>query len=220
MITLYGFERVVPQVIGHTRDLRAQWVLEECGLPYRVHGLDFFEGDLKSSEYHRINAFEQVPVIDDDGFIVAESAAVVLYVAEKSGKLIPADFLGRTRVTQWCFVAMNSVEPVLLQIAAIDAGVDDDANDRKRRPALVNLANRRFSALEERLSGQGYLADDEFSAADLLMTTVLRELRTTDLLEEYPRIKRYVAYCEDRPAWQRTLDAYEQRLHAAPGSTR
>lgn len=100
MITLYGFGRIFPEGRGETKDLRAQWALEETGLPYRVHALDHTAGELDSDAFGRISPFRQAPVIDDDGFIVAESAAVVLYLAEKAGKLIPSDVAGRTRVVQ------------------------------------------------------------------------------------------------------------------------
>ena len=90
MITLYGFGRIFPEGRGETKDLRAQWALEETGLPYRVHALDHTGGELDSEAYGRISPFRQAPVIDDDGFVVAESAAVVLYLAEKAGKLIRA----------------------------------------------------------------------------------------------------------------------------------
>ena len=78
MITLYGFANIFEGGQGETKDMRAQWVLEELGLPYRVHALDHTAGDLDSEAYRRISPFRQVPVIDDDGFVVAESAAVVL----------------------------------------------------------------------------------------------------------------------------------------------
>jgi glutathione S-transferase len=110
MITLYGFGNIFPGGRGETKDLRAQWALEETGLPYRVHALDHTGGELDSDAYSRISPFHQVPVIDDDGFVVAESAAVVLYVAEKAGKLIPGDVQGRTRVVQWCFAAVSTVD--------------------------------------------------------------------------------------------------------------
>ena len=80
MITLYGFGRIFRPVIGETRDLRAQWALEETGLPYRVHGLDHTGGELDGPAYSEINCFHLVPAIDDDGFIVAESAAVLVLV--------------------------------------------------------------------------------------------------------------------------------------------
>src|SRR6195952_768132 len=98
VITLYGFGNIFPAGIGETKDLRAQWALEETGLPYRVHALDHEGGECSGEAYSRISPFRQVPVIEDDGFAVAESAAVVLYIAEKAGKLIPSDVQGRTRV--------------------------------------------------------------------------------------------------------------------------
>jgi glutathione S-transferase len=109
LITLYGFGTIHPAGRGETKDLRAQWALEEIGLPYRVHALDHTGGELDGDAYGRISPFRQVPVIDDDGFLVAESAAVVLYLAEKGGKLIPGDVQGRTRVVQWCFAADGSL---------------------------------------------------------------------------------------------------------------
>jgi glutathione S-transferase len=73
MITLYGFGRIFPEGRGETKDLRAQWALEETGLSYRVHALDQTAGDLDSDAYGRISPFLQAPVIDDEGFVVAES---------------------------------------------------------------------------------------------------------------------------------------------------
>src|SRR6201996_5240225 len=120
MITLYGFANIWAPGIGETKDLWAQWALEETGLPYRVHALDHTGGELDGEAYGRISPFRQAPVIDDDGFVVAESAAVVLYLAEKSGKLIPSDAHGRARVVQWCFAAVATVEPTLMCLDLIE----------------------------------------------------------------------------------------------------
>jgi len=76
MITLYGFGRVHKLVRGETRDLRVQWALEEIGMPYRVRALDHKSGELRSPEYSQINCFHLIPAIDDDGFVVTESAPV------------------------------------------------------------------------------------------------------------------------------------------------
>src|SRR5687768_11327644 len=110
MITLYGFGNIFPAGRGETNDLRAQWALEETGLPYRVHALDHSGGELDGEAYGRISPFHQVPVIDDDGFVVAESAAVVLYLAEKAGKLVPGDVQGRTRVVEPTLVCLDLIE--------------------------------------------------------------------------------------------------------------
>src|SRR5688572_18020041 len=110
MITLYGFGRVHDKVIGITRDLRVYWALEETGLPYRVHGVDHTGGEHLGEPYGEKSCFNQIPTIDDGDFTLSESAAISLYLAEKSGKLIPQDVKGRTRVTQWCFVSLATVE--------------------------------------------------------------------------------------------------------------
>src|SRR3954471_18408741 len=125
MITLYGFGNIFPAGRGETKDLRAQWALEETGLPYRVHALDHSGGELDGEAYSRISPFRQAPLIDDDGFVVAESAAIVLYLAEKAGKLLPVDVQGRTRVAQWCFAAVSTVGTTLTcmdLIGMFDAG--------------------------------------------------------------------------------------------------
>ncbi len=219
MITLYGFGRVHEKVIGETRDLRAQWALEETGLPYRVRPLDHTGGEHNTEEYRRISPFQQIPVIDDDGFVVAESAAVVLYLAEKAAKLIPTDFQGRMRVTQWCFAAMNTVEPPLFQIALIDLFSDGkDPTGKQRRQDMVKLAQRWFTGLEKRLDGRAYIACKDFTVADILMTLVLWEIRKTDLLDGFPNLKNYFLRCQDRPAWERTRCAYEERLHVPRGA--
>jgi glutathione S-transferase len=209
MITLYGFGRVLRPVIGETRDLRAQWALEETGLPYRVHALDHTGGELDGPAYSRISPFHLVPVIDDDGFIVAESAAVLLYIAEKAGKLIPPDFEGRTQVVQWCFAALATVERPLMEILLIDK-FKPDAKDR--RAEMVKEAGRWLKGLERRLDGRQWIACDDFTVADILLATVLREIRKTDLINAYPRLKAYFERALARPAWERTLNSYAERL--------
>jgi glutathione S-transferase len=82
MITVYGFARVTPEVIGLTRDLRVLWALEECGVAYQVHGLDDFAGELRSADYLHVNPFGRVPAIDHEGLILFKSGAIVAYVAE------------------------------------------------------------------------------------------------------------------------------------------
>ena len=219
MIPLYGFGRVHPGMIGEGRDLRAQWALEETGLPYRVHALDYIAGELDGPAYSRLSCFHQVPVIDDDGFIVGESGAVLLYIAEKAGKLIPADFVGRTRVVQWCFAALATVERPLFEIQMIDGGMGG-VGARERRAVLVKDAGRWLAGLERRLDGREWIACEAFTVADILLATVLREVRNTDLIEPYPRLKAYDARALARPAWQRTLSLCAERQGASVADIR
>jgi glutathione S-transferase len=220
MLTLYGFGRVNSMVVGLTRDLRALWALEELGVPYRVHGVDHPSGETSSEEYRRLNPFTQVPVLDDDGFVLTETGAILLYLAEKTGGLMPADLQGRAQVTRWCFAALNSVEPPLFQIAMIDLFGAADPTGAQRRPELVKWAGRALGSLEDWLRERPYLTGEMFTVADILMTTVLREVRNSGVLDAFPRVSAYRERCEARPAWRRTLDAYEQRLGAPAGSAR
>jgi glutathione S-transferase len=211
MITLYGFGRIFAQGSGETKDLRAQWALEELGLPYRVHALDHTAGELDSEAFDRISPFHQAPVIDDDGFVVAESAAVVLYLAEKAGKLLPGDVQGRTRVVQWCFAAVGTVEPTLTCLDLI--GIFDRDNSAAHVGADVRkLAGRWLGHLERRLERREWIACSGFTVADVMMAGVLRSIRKTDLMDPYPSLKAYFERCQSRPAWQRTLALYAERM--------
>ncbi len=209
MITLYGFGTIFPEGIGETKDLRAQWALEETGLPYRVHAVDHNAGEHEGEAYSRLSPFHQVPVIDDDGFVVAESAAIVLYIAEKAGKLIPADVQGRTRVTQWCFASVATVDPTF---ACLDVVEIFDKDNHKLKTEVRKLANRWLSGVERRLAGREWIACDEFTVADIMMAGVLRGVRKTDLLAPFPTTKKYYERCLARPAWERTLALYAERL--------
>src|SRR4029079_5721813 len=91
MLKIYGFARVNKMARGNTRDLRVLWALEEMGLPYAIVGLDHPNHDLDSPAYLAVNPFGQIPAIDDDGVVVTESGAILLYLARKTGKLIPRD---------------------------------------------------------------------------------------------------------------------------------
>lgn len=210
MITLYGFGRVYPGMIGKGRDLRAQWALEETGLPYLFHGLDFIAGELNGPAYSRLSYFHQVPVIDDEGFIVGESGAVLLYIAEKAGKLIPADFKGRTEVVQWCFSALATIEKPLFEIQMIDIGARGEGAG-EYRALLAKESGRWLAGVERRLDGREWIACDEFTVADILLATVLRAVRKTDLIEPYPSLRAYCERALARPAWQRTLSLCAER---------
>jgi glutathione S-transferase len=211
MITLYGIGDIFEGGHGETKDLRVQWALEETGLEYRFHALDQTAGDLDSESYGRISPFNQIPVIDDDGFVLAESVAILLYVAEKAGRLIPSDVHGRTTVMQWCFAAVSTVAPTLQCVETIEI-FDQDKTATKVLAETKKLAARWFNGVERRLQGREWIAMPEFTVADIAMASVLRTIRQTDLMEPFPLIKSYYERCHARPAWQRTLELAAERL--------
>ncbi len=214
MITVYVFGNAPIPVRNVTRDLRALWALEESGLPYRLQRLDYERGELKQPDYTRIHPFGQIPSIDDDGFTLFESAAIVLYVAEKAGHLLPQTREGRALATQWAFAAVNTVEPAVAELFVMDAFFAEQPWSRQRRPAVVEQVKKRLATLEARFALHPYVAGPEFSAPDILMATVLRMLQQTDLLDAVPKVAAYLARCESRPAWQKVLGEHQQRLAA------
>src|SRR5262249_18930190 len=114
MLKVYGFARVNKGARGNTRDLRVLWAVEEMGLQYEIVGLDHPNHDLDSPAYRAVNPFGQIPAIDDDGVVVTESGAILLYLARKSGKLMPRDLAGEAQVLRWTVAALTTIEvPVL-----------------------------------------------------------------------------------------------------------
>jgi glutathione S-transferase len=218
MITLHAFGRVHPMVHGLTRDLRVQWALEELELPYQVHGLDHTGGEMSRDEFRQISPFKQLPVIEDDGFVLAESGAILVYLADKAGRL--RDPQQRASVVRWCFAALTTVEPVIQTIVLGDMENKTDAVTKERRANLVKVTDRGLAGLETWLGEHAYASGAEFTVADILMTTVLRQARRAALLANYPRCEAYRQKCEARPAWARTVAAYEARLGAEPGAVK
>jgi glutathione S-transferase len=211
MITLYGFGRIFSEGRGETKDMWVQWALEETGLPYRVHALDHTGGELDGEAYIRISPFRQAPLIDDDGFVIAESAAIVLYLAEKAGKLIPKDVQGRTRVMQWCFAAVGTVGTTFACNDLVGM-FDSEKSARKLHEEMPKLVERWLADLERRLRGREWIACTDFTVADIMMAGELRGIRKTGFMKRFPTVKVYYERCLARPAWQRTLSAYAERV--------
>ena len=212
MLKVYGFSKVNPLARGNTRDLRVLWALEEMQMPFELMGMDHPAHDLSTAAFRKLNPFEQLPVIDDDGLVLTESAAIVVHLAKKSGKLIPADLAGEAQVLRWCFAAMNSVELPLASIMIVDWMKDEGCS--KYRAFLAGWAGRMLGGLESRLEGRDYIATGAFTVADILMCHVLAVVKDESLLQPHPRILAYRERCLGRPAWKRTMDSYCARVEA------
>lgn len=214
MLKLYGFSKVNAFARGNTRDLRVLWALEELQLPFEVAGMDHPAHDLNTDAYRGLSPFEQIPAIDDDGLVLSESAAIVVYLAKKSGRLIPADLAGEAQVLRWCFAAMNSVEPPLLGLMVLDWTAD--GNCAKHREFMVGWVKRMLTNLERWFSDREFVATDDFTVADILMAHVLSIGMKDDAVSaQYPRLAAYRDRCLSRPAWQKTIAAYFARVEAA-----
>lgn len=205
MITISAFRWVPEFVKGQVRDLRARWALEEAGLPYTTRLLA--RGEQNKPEYRALQPFGQVPILEEDGLVLFESGAIVLYIGERSEMLLPKDADARARATQWVIAALNSIEPFVMNVALIDLFHANEEWAKLRRPGAVELVQSRLSALSKSLGDKPYLDGDRFTAGDLIMTTVLRILQHTDIVTSDKRLAAYVERCTERPAFKRALDA-------------
>lgn len=205
MITVSAFQSVPPFAQGLVRDLRVRWALEEAGIPYKPRLLEKGEGD--TPEYRSLQPFGQVPIFEEDGFVLFESGAIVLHIGERSEALLPKDPKARARATQWLIAALNSIEPHVMNVVILDAFYADQEWAKLRRPSAQAFLRHRLGSLSKALGSKDYLDGGRFTAGDLMMTTVLRILRHTDFVTGDERLAAYVGRCTARPAFQRALDA-------------
>jgi glutathione S-transferase len=205
MITITAFPWVPEFAQGLVRDLRVRWALEEAGLRYNVRLLEQGEGD--KPEYRALQPFGQVPIYMEDDFVLFETGAIVLHIGERSEALLPKDAKARARATQWVVAALNSIEPYVMNVAVIDLFYADQEWAKLRRPGAEAFVRRRLEALSKTLGDKPYLDGDRFTGGDLIMSTVLRILRHTDIVTSDQRLATYVERCTARPAFQRALSA-------------
>ncbi|MBC2778596.1 glutathione S-transferase family protein [Parasphingopyxis sp. GrpM-11] len=196
---------VPPFAQGLVRDLRVRWALEEASVAYDTELLE--HPNIKTDEYRQRQPFGQVPVYRDAAVTLFESGAIVLYIAEQTGTLLPADAGARARAIGWMFAALNSVEPYVQQIATVDVFAADEEWAKLRRPGVVAEIEAKLGEVAAALGDKEYL-EGEFTAGDLLMSTVLRIPRHTEILSGFPTLEAYKARCEARPAFERALDAH------------
>jgi glutathione S-transferase len=202
MITVTAYKWVPPFAQGLVRDFRARWALEEIGLPYRVNLIG--HPDRLSPDHIGKQPFAQIPVYEEDGLTLFESGAIVLHIAEKSELLLPRDPAGRARAIQWIFAALNSIEHFVQDYVLLGAFYGNEEWAKLRQPSAREQLDGRLKKLSERLGDKEYL-ENRFTAGDLMMSSVLRILRSTDVLDAFPNLAAYRARCEERPAFQRAI---------------
>jgi glutathione S-transferase len=203
-ITITAFESSPDRGEGQARDMRVRWALEEVGRPYEVRLLSFEA--MKRPEHMRLHPFGQIPTYEEGDLVLFESGAIILHIAERNTGLLPAEAKARSRTVAWMFAALNSVEPPIVEAEAFMILERDKPWYEERLPILNDRVRTRLGQLSGRLGDSEWL-DGDFSAADLLMVTVLRRLEGWGILEDYPNLAAYVARGEGRPAFKRAFDA-------------
>ena len=202
--TITAFERSPDGGKGLARDTRVRWALEEVGQPYAVRLVSF--AAMKAPAHLALNPFGQIPTYEDGELALFETGAIVLHLAQHHAGLLPDDATARARAITWLFAALNSVEPVILDLFVAKVLERDKAWAAERMPLVADRVRARFQPLADRLGESPWL-DGAFSVGDLMMVSVLLRARPSGLLDEFPSLAAYVARGEARPAYQRAFAA-------------
>jgi glutathione S-transferase len=192
-----------PLVRGLVRDLRARWALEEASIPYEI--VQIGQDEQRAAPHLARQPFGQVPVLLDGDVTLFESGAIVQYIAERSPALLPSEPAARARVASWMFAAVSTLEPAATNLQEVDFFHPEASWAEARRPAVVDFLRWRFGSLSDWLRDREHVAGP-FSAADILVTSVLRMVRHTDIVAGFSVLAAYQARCEARPAFRRALE--------------
>ena len=203
-ITITAWERSPDGGKGLARDTRVRWALEEAGQPYEVR-LVSFRG-VKEPAHLALHPFGQIPTYEEGELALFESGAIVFYVAERHGGLLPDDANARARAITWMFAALSTVEPPILELVTVKFLEADKQWNKERIPLVEGRIRDRLKQLSARLGSANWL-DGAFSAGDLMMVSVLLRTRASGILDEFPNLAAYVARGEARPAYKRAFAA-------------
>ena len=185
---------------------KASITLEELGLPYEVKPIGLQQGEQKQDWFLKLNPNGRIPVIvdrDEDDFAVFESGAIMIYLAEKTGRLMSTDMKGRSQVIQWLMFQMGGIGPMMGQANVffryfpekIPAAIDRYQNESRRL----------FAVLEERLKDHEYLAGD-YSIADIANWAWVRTHKWSGVeVEGLPNLQRWIDQIAERPAAQKGI---------------
>lgn len=203
-IVITAFEHSPDGGQGLARDTRVRWALEEAGLPYEVRLVSFQA--MKEPAHLRVHPFGQIPTYEEGELALFETGAIILHIAERHGGLLPRDADARARAITWMFAALNTVEPPILDLTVARFVESDMPWSQERLPLVKDRIRERLRQLAAYLGDAEWL-DGDFSAADLMMVSVLLRVRRSGILDEFPNLAAYVARGEARPAYQRAFAA-------------
>jgi len=193
-----------PTPNGH----KASVTLEELGLPYEVHPIDLSKNEQKEEWFLKLNPNGRIPVIvdrDADDFAIFETGAIMIYLAEKTGRLMPTDVKGRSRTIQWLMFQMGGIGPMMGQ-----ANVFFRYFPEKIQPAIdryQNESRRLFEVLDRGLSESEWLAGSEFTIADIANWCWVRTYKWSGVsVDGLPNVRRWLDAIKERPACRRGVE--------------
>ncbi len=192
-------------------------LLEELGLPYEAHRVAFDSNDQLSPEFLSLNPNNKIPaILDPDGpggqpLALFESGAILVYLAEKTGRFIPADPAARYEALQWVMWQMGGVGPMFGQLGFFHKFAGKDFEDKRPRDRYVAESKRLLGVLEQRLTGRTWILGEAYSIADIAVFPWVRNLvgfyGAGDLVgfDSFPQVQRVLQAFVERPAVQRGL---------------
>jgi GST-like protein len=187
--------------------------LEEMNLPYEVRVIDFATNEQKSDWYVKLNPNGRIPTLVDDGFALFESGAILIYLAEKTGRFLPRDTQSRSRVMQWLMFQMSAIGPMMGQ-----ANVFLRYFPEKIQPAIDRYqreVTRLFGVLDRQLAANEYIVG-EYSIADMALWPWVSGYEWSGVsVEEFANLQRWLAKVAERPAVQAGRDVPIKRDRAA-----
>jgi glutathione S-transferase len=190
-LTVFGTSR--------SRAFRVLWMLEELGLPYEHRPMSW-QHCAADRQYVAINPAGTIPCISDDGFVLAESLAINLYLSRKADSLWPASDLLQASALQWSFWAATSLETPYEAWATHTQWLPEHLRERQKADAAAESLQRPLDRLERHLSGRPYLLGEAFTVADLNVAGVMGLLRKLEA-ERRPSVTAWLTRCIARPAY-------------------
>ncbi len=190
---------------------KATIMLEECGLEYRLHPIDISKGEQFSPEYVAINPNSKIPaIVDQEGprgepYTVIESGAILMYLAEKTGRFMPSEMAARYEVIQWLMFQMGGIGPIFGQVHHFKRAAREKVPYAIER--YMNECLRLYGVLDKRLEPRPYLAGEEVSIADFAtLPWVFRHDWQEVDLGRFPNVRRWYDTMMARPALQRGME--------------
>lgn len=192
--------------------------LEELQLPYEAHLVSFETNDQFSPEFLALNPNNKIPaILDPDGpggklLALFETGAILVYLAEKTGRLLPQDAGARYQTLQWLMWQMGGVGPMFGQLGFFHKFAGKDFEDKRPRDRYANESRRLLGVLDKRLAGRAWIMGDDYTIADIAVFPWVRNLvgfyGAGDLVGwgAYPEVERVLAAFVARPAVQRGLE--------------
>ncbi len=214
--TITAFEKSPDRGQGLARDMTVRWAFEEVGTPYEVRLVSFKE--LKAPDHRKVHPFGKIPTFEQAGLVLFESGSIVLHIAETYPGLFPVDAKARARAITWMFAALSTMEPPIVELSAASLLEKEKSWYAERNLILQNNVRLRLNELSQYLGADEWL-DGNFSAGDLMMISVLRRLKKSGLLNEYPNILTYIERGEARPAFKKAFAAQLAVFEASHSAT-